>query len=85
MGGGIGGSSKLKPVMYAMARAMLWKYGYLHGLFYYLGHTDELDVKFGDVKVILKITTETDALTSAFAGTILKNGTFDDAFEYYIA
>ena len=79
-GGDIGGSSKLEPVIYTMMRVMLWNYWYLHGLFHHLGHTGELNVDFGDVKVIPQITKETDALTRIFADTILKFGSFVGAF-----
>ena len=70
----------LTPVMYAMARDMLWRYGYLNGLFKSLGHTDAFDVKFGDVKRITFITTTTNDKTKAFAETILQFGSFVDAF-----
>ena len=49
-GGGVGGSSKLAPVMYTLARAMLWRYGYLDKHFAVLGHTDAIDAKYGKVK-----------------------------------
>ena len=49
-GGGVGGSSKLAPVMYMMARDMLWSYRFLDGLFKKLGHTNEIDVDYGDIK-----------------------------------
>jgi len=79
-GGGKGGSSKLAPVMYTMARDMLWRYGYLDRLFHHLGHRDAFDVKYGDVKRIPFITKDTNADTKAFAETILRFGSFVDAF-----
>ena len=82
-GGGSGGSSKLGPVMYTMARAMLWRYGHLDGLFAHLGHTNDIDVKYGDVKRIPKIVEGvTDVETKSFAETILRFGTFDDSFGF---
>jgi len=79
-GGGKNGSSKLAPVMYTMARDMLWRYGFLDGLFHHLGHTNALDVKYGDVKRIPYITKETNADTKAFAETILRFGSFADVY-----
>ena len=73
-GGGWGGSSKLGPVMYTMARSMLWRYGYLDGLFHALGHTATLGVKYGDIKRIPVQNSHTDVITAAFANTILKLG-----------
>ena len=73
-GGGWGGSSKLGPVMYTMARSMLWRHGYLDGLFHALGHTATMDVKYGDIKRIPVKNSGTDALTEVFANTILKLG-----------
>jgi len=71
-GGGYGESSKLVPVMYTMARSMLWRYGYLDDLFEKLGHSDTLDVSYGDIKRIPVKTARTDALTEVFANIILK-------------
>ena len=79
-GGGKGDSSKLAPVMYTMARDMLWRYGFLDGLFQHLGHTDGIDVDYGDVKRIPFINKETNADTKAFAETILRFGSFVDAY-----
>jgi len=73
-GRGCGGSSKLGPVMHTFARCILWKYGYLDGLFELLGNTDGLDIKYGDIKRIPARTAETDELTGVFAHTILKLG-----------
>ena len=66
--------------MYTMARDMLWRYGYLDGLFKHLSHTDAFDVKYGDVKCIPFITNTTNEETRAFAETILRFGSFVDAF-----
>ena len=79
-GGGRRGSSKLRPVMYTMARDMLWRYGFLDRLFYHLGHTDALDVKYGDVKRIPLITKDINTNTKAFAETILRFGSFVDSY-----
>jgi hypothetical protein len=79
-GGGKGGSSKLAPVMYTMARDMLWQYGFLDGLFQHLGHTEGFDVDYGDVKRIPFVNKETNADTKAFAETILRFGSFADAY-----
>ena len=73
-GGGLGGSSKLAPVMYTMARSMLWRYGYLDDLFEKLGHSESLDVAYGDIKRIPVKTAGTDTLTEVFANSILKLG-----------
>ena len=59
---------------------MLWRYGFLDGLFKHLGHTNGKDIKSGDVKRILMIQDNTDAETKAFANTILRFGTFADSF-----
>ena len=59
---------------------MLWRYGFLDGLFQSLGHTYTLDVKYGHVKRIPFITKDTNADTKAFAETILRFGSFVDAF-----
>ena len=67
--------------MYTMARAMLWRYGFLDGLFEHLGHTNDIDIKFGDVKRIPNFKEHvTDAETKIFAETILRFGTFSDSF-----
>ena len=79
-GGGIGGSSKLGPVMYTMARSMLWKYGYLDGLFEMLGHTKDLDISYGDIKRVPQMNCETDHVTKLFADTILKLGDHADLY-----
>ena len=65
--------------MYTMARDMLWRYGYLDGLFKHLGHTEGIDVEYGDVKRIPFITKDTNNETRAFAETILRFGSFVDA------
>ena len=59
---------------------MLWRYGYLDGLFHALGHTATLDVKYGDIKRIPVRNLHTDVITAAFANTILKLG--NDAMLY---
>ena len=79
-GGGPGGSSKLAQVIFTMARSMLWRYGFLDGLFKNLGHTNGIDIKFGDVKRIPMIQDDTNAETKAFTNTILRFGTFADLF-----
>ena len=67
--------------MYTMACAMLWRYGYLDGLFQHLGHTQDFDIKYGDVKQIPKIVADvTDSATQVFAETILRFGAFLDSF-----
>ena len=48
-GGGKGGSSKLLPVMYKLARGVLWRYGHLDGLFDHLGYKRTLDVEYGKI------------------------------------
>ena len=69
--------------MYTMARAMLWQYGRLDGLFELIGHTNGIDVKYGDVKRIPKIVQGvTDVETKSFAETILRFGTFVDSFGF---
>ena len=73
-GGGWGGSSKLGQVMYTMARSMLWRYGYLYGLFKALGHTSKMDVKYGDIKCIPVKNSGNNALTQSFVNSILKLG-----------
>ena len=73
-GGRCGGSSKAGPVMYTMARPMLWRYGYLDGLFEKLGHTSTMDVSDGEIKRIPVLNSGTDALTECFANGILKLG-----------
>lgn len=79
-GGGRGGSSKLRPVMYTMTRAMLWRYGYLEKLFEKIGHTNAIDVKYGEVKRLPQKSIDTDNATKIFAETLLKLGSFEDAF-----
>ena len=79
-GGGIGGSSKLGPVMYTMARSMLWRYGYLDGLFKELGHSKDMDVDYGKIKRVPVMTNETDDMTKIFADTILKLGDHADLY-----
>jgi len=79
-GGGIGGSSKLGPVMYTMARSMMWKYRYLDGLFEMLGHTKDLDISYGNIKRVLRMNCETDHVTKLFADTILKLGDHADMY-----
>ena len=69
--------------MYTMARAMLWRYGHLDGLFAHLGHTNDIDVKYGEVKRTPKIVEGvTDVETKSFAETILRFGTFEDSFGF---
>ena len=79
-GGGKGGSSKLSPVMYTMTRDMLWRYGFLDGLFHHLGHTEGFDVDYGDVKQIPFVNKETNADTTELAEMILQFGSFADAY-----
>jgi len=46
-----GGTGKLKPIVMAMGREMLWKFGYLDELFKYIGHDDnELNIEYNKVK-----------------------------------
>ena len=49
-GGGIGGSSKLLPTRYPLARATLWRLSYLDGLFEHLGYSGKLDIDYGKIK-----------------------------------
>ena len=70
----------MAPVMYMMARDMLWSYGFLDGLFKKLGHTNEIDVDYGGVKKIPFITEETHNDTRVFAETILQFGSYVDVF-----
>ena len=79
-GGGIGGSSKLGPVMYTMARSMLWRYGYLDGLFQKLGHSPDMNVNYGEIKRVPVMNTDTDVITKLFSETILKLGDHADLF-----
>ena len=66
--------------MYTMARSMLWKYGYLDGLFEMLGHTKDLDISYGDIKRVPQMNCETDHVTKLFADTILKLGDHADLY-----
>jgi len=63
-----------------MARSMLWKYGYLDGLFEELGHSKDMDIKYGDIKRVPQINSETDKVTKLFADTILKLGDHADLY-----
>ena len=49
-GGGVGGSSKLLPVLYTMGRELLWRFGFLDGLFEHLGYDGKVDIDYGKVK-----------------------------------
>ena len=53
---------------------MLWRHGYLDNLFEKLGHSDALDVSYGDIKRIPVENAGTDALTEVFANSILQLG-----------
>ena len=75
-GGGIGSSSKLGPVMYTMARSMLWIYGYLDELFQKLDHLLDMNVDYGEIKRV----SDTDVITKLFSETILKLGDHADLF-----
>ena len=46
---------------------MLWRHGYLDGLFEKLGHTSTMDVSYGEIKCIPILNSGTDALTECFA------------------
>ena len=60
---------------------MLWRYGYLDGLFQHFGHTNAVDVNYGDIKRIPMYKKEvTDNTTKAFVDTILQFGSFADTF-----
>ncbi len=49
-GGGKGGSSKLLPIMYKLARGMLWRYGHLDALFHHLGYQKQIDIEYQKIK-----------------------------------
>ena len=49
-GGGRGGSSKLLPVFYTFLREMLWRNGYLGGLFEHLGVDGKVNIDYGKVQ-----------------------------------
>ena len=49
-GGRKGGSSKLLPILYKLARCVLWRYGHLDGLFDHLGYEPSLNVEYGKIK-----------------------------------
>mgnify|MGYP000927189165 CR=1 FL=1 len=66
--------------MYTMARSMLWRYGYLDGLFKELGHLKDMDVDYGKIKRVPVMTIETDDMTKIFADTILKLGDHADLY-----
>jgi hypothetical protein len=53
-GGRAGGSSKLTPVFMRISRGMLWRYGYLDGLFESLGYKHDLEIQYGTVKPMPK-------------------------------
>ena len=45
-GGGVkNGSSKLLPIVYSLQRALLWRIGYLDGLFKEIGHDGSLNIE----------------------------------------
>ncbi len=54
-GGGKGGSSKLLPVLYKLARCVLWRYGHIGGLFDHLGYELSLNVEYGKIKQIPQV------------------------------
>ena len=66
--------------MYTMARSMLWKYGYLDGLFEMLGHNKDLHISYGDIKRVPQMNCETDYVTKLFADAILKLGDHADLY-----
>ena len=59
---------------------MLWKYGYLDDLFERIGNKDVVDVKFGEVKVLLKKYAALDGETKLSVETILRFGNFQVTF-----
>ena len=63
-----------------MARAILWRYGYLDGLLQWLGHTEEFDIKFEEVKCIPLLTPETSMEKKTFAETIMRFGSLTNTF-----
>ena len=71
-GGGRGGSSKFLPVVYTLAREMLWRFGYLDGLFKHLGHDGELNIEYGKVKPMPKEKYAKAADIEAFTQTLFK-------------
>ena len=65
--------------MYTMARSMLWRYGYLDGLFQKLGHSPDMNVNYGEIKRVPVINAvDTDVIKKLFSDTILKLGNHAD-------
>jgi len=63
-----------------MARSMLWRYGYLDGLFQKLGHSSDMNVNYGEIKRVPVMNSDTDVITKLFSDTILKLGDHADLF-----
>jgi hypothetical protein len=79
-GGGPKGSSKLKPILYRLARGMLWRCGYLDGLFNYLGYDDTMKIEYGKKMQMpkLKQGAELNEKINQYANTILHFANQDD-------
>ena len=77
-GGGVkNGSSKLLPIVYSLQRALLWRIGYLDGLFKQIGHDGSLNIEYGKVQPMPKYKNKDGEVQhqedmEAYANTLLK-------------
>jgi len=71
-GGGRDGSSKLLPVMYTLVREVLWRFGYLDGLFEHLGYDGKLKIEYGKVMPMSKAKHAKAEDLEKFAHTVFK-------------
>ena len=81
-GGGKGGSSKLLPIMFTVARGMLWRSGHLDLFFDSLpGQSSDLQfLEYGQILKMPHSKDVTDEYVQAFADTIVNLGTVEDIF-----
>lgn len=80
-GGGRGGSSKLLPVMYTLAREMLWRFGHMDGLFEYLGHNGDLEIEYGKVAKVPRAADVNEADVETFTKMLLRFVSADDLLD----
>ena len=70
-GGTKGGTSKLEPIMYKLAHKLLWQFGYLGGLFKYLGYDNQMNIEYGKVKRMPRPKDVNEKDVRAFADSIM--------------
>ena len=67
------GTSKIQPIFFRLARGMLWRFGYLDGLFHAMGWKDDFEnIRYGEVKRMPKYKHKEIEAMEKYANTIFK-------------